>query len=165
MAREYARYLTRTHRDDDWRQLSSLHHDAYMALASSADISWCGVVPYVPARYAGFSTDLSTSKRVEKVWQELADRDYLILDQTEGELLVRTFIRHDNLLAKPNLTKAMLTAYRKVRSCRIIAAINGELAKLQHDLPKLSGWAVIAEQFPELFTELFPEQFPKPFKG
>ena len=53
----------------------------------------------------------------------------------------------------------MLTAYRKVRSCRIIAAINGELAKLQHDLPKLSGWAVIAEQFPELFTELFPESF------
>ena len=159
MAREYARYLTCTHRDDDWHQLSSIHHDAYMALASSADISWCGVVPYVPARYAGFSTDLSTDKRVEKAWRDLADRRYLVIDRAQGEWLVRTFIRHDNLLAKPNLTKAMLTAYRNVRSERIITAIKGELVKLQEDHPTLAGWTVIAERFPELFAELFPEPF------
>jgi len=157
MAREYARYLTKTHRDDDWHRLTSLQHDAYMALTSCEDITWAGVVPYAPSRFVGFSADMANEKKVEKTWAELAERGYLVIDKRAGELLIRTFVKHDNVIAKPNLTKAMIAAYNRVRSQAITQAINRELAKLYRDAPTLAGWKQIEERLPELFAELFLE--------
>lgn len=156
MAREYGRYLTKTHRDPDWAALTTAQHDAYMALASSEDISWAGVVPYVPARFAGFAADMNP-KKVEQAWGALAERRYLVIDKTAGEILVRTFIKHDNVVAKPNLTKALISAYGRVRSELIRESIRRELAKLLREQPQLSGWKQFEEQLPELFGELFLE--------
>jgi len=58
MPREYARYLGKTHNDADWHKLTTAQHDAYMALLSSDDLTWAGVVPYAPTRYAGLAADL-----------------------------------------------------------------------------------------------------------
>ena len=163
MAREYARYLTSTHRDDDWRALTALQHDAYMATSASETISWAGVAAYVPALLVGFNADLTNERKVEKVWAELANMGYLIIDKRAGELLVRTFIRHDGVISKPNLTKAMITAARKIRSDVILATIDHELTKLHQELPDLAGWRQCLEPsrelFPELFAELFGESF------
>lgn len=159
MAREYARYLTSTHRDDDWRQLTSLQHDAYMALSNCEDITWVGVVPYAPARFVGYSADLVSEKKVERTWLDLASRGYLVIDKPAGELLVRTFVKHDNVIAKPNLTKALVAAYEKVRSSLITNAIDCELIKIFGAHPDLAGWRVIEERLPELFRELFREPF------
>ena len=167
MAREYARYLTMTHRDDDWCALSTVHHDCYMALLSSDDISWAGVVPYLPSRYARLASDL-TERKVIKVWDELAEHDMIVIDKGTAEILVRTFLKHDNVLSKPNLTKAFITAHTKVHSPKLLKAIDYELAKLLETHPTMSGWGKpfqalsqeqFDEQFGEPFTELFLEQF------
>ena len=158
MAREYARYLTKTHRDDDWRRLTSLQHDAYMALTSCEDITWAGVVTYAPSRFVGFSADMANEKKVEKTWAELAERGYLVIDKRAGELLIRTFVKHDNVIAKPNLTRAFCTAYEKVRSDVIRRAIDAELGKLYEAAPDLSGWGPISERLPDLFDELQTQQ-------
>lgn len=158
MAREYARYLTKTHRDGDWQKLTTAHHDCYMALLSSEDLTWAGVAPYMPARYAALASDLTEAK-VLKLWDGLASARMLVIDRSTGEVLARTFLRHDNVLAKPNLTKAFLSAFDKVRSNRIRKAIRVELGRLFRDYPKLAGWKQLEEQLPELFGELFAEQF------
>lgn len=156
MAREYARYLAKTHRDPDWHALSTAHHDAYMALLSSDDITWAGVVSYAPTRYANLASDL-TVRRIEKLWDDLSAERYLVIDKGTGEILVRSFLRHDRVLAKPNLTKAFGRAWLRVRSRNIDAAIGAELARILHEEPNLAGWRHIEEQFPERFGELFGE--------
>ena len=158
MAREYARYLAKTHRDSDWRKLSTAHHDCYMALLSSEDLTWAGVAPYMPARYAELASDL-TEKKVLALWSDLSAARMLVIDRTTGEVLARTFLRHDNVLAKPNLTRAFVTALSKVRSARIRKAIRLELGRLFREHPELSGWKQIEELLPELFAELFAELF------
>ena len=164
MARDYARYLVSTHRDADWRALTALHHDTYMATNANEAISWAGVLPYVPAMLVGFNADLTSDRKVERVWAELAEMDYLVIDRTVGEILVRTFIRHDGVISKPNLTKAMITARRKIRSDLIGQSIDRELVKLYRDLPNLSGWKQFREPSRELFPELFDELSREPFK-
>ena len=156
MAREYARYLARTHRDDDWHRLTTAHHDAYMALLSDEDITWAGVVPHIPARYAALAADL-TDKKVLKLWSDLAHQRMLVIDAAAGEVLVRSFLRHDNVLAKPNLTKAFIRALGKVRSDTIRKAIRAELGRLFEEQPDLAGWKQMEELLPELFAELFAE--------
>lgn len=163
MAREYARYLTKTHRDPDWHALSTAHHDAYMALLSSDDITWAGVAPYMPARYGGLATDL-TARKVERLWADLDRARFLVLDKGTGEILVRSFLRHDNVIAKPNLTKAFCQAWRRVRSDRINEVLMDELRRILHEAPKLSGWNQIEELMPEQFGELFPELFAEQFE-
>jgi hypothetical protein len=161
MPREYARYLGKTHADGDWHRLTTAHHDAYMCLLSSDDLSWCGVVTYAPTRYAGLAADL-TERKVIKLWDELAAERYLVVDKRTGEILTRSFIRHDNVIAKPNLTKALVAALGRVRSTRIKRAVRDELSRLYVDHPKLAGWKQIEELLPELFRELFAEQLGQP---
>ena len=157
MAREYGRYLTRTHRDDDWAALTTLHHDCYMALVCSEDITWAGVVPYAPLRFSSFASDL-TERKVTRAWDDLERENYLVIDRSTAEILVRTFLKHDNVIAKPNLTRAFCTAYEKVRSGVIRDAIEVELSKLYNAAPHLSGWGPIGERLPDLFEELQTQQ-------
>lgn len=156
MAREYARYLCMTHRDQDWHKLTTTQHDCYMALLSSEDITWAGVAPYMPTRYAGLASDLN-EKRVLKLWAELEAARMIVVDVATGEVLARTFLRHENVLAKPNLTKAFVSAFLKVRSAKVKKVVRLELSKLYQESPDLAGWKQIEELLPELFRELFQE--------
>lgn len=156
VAREFARYLRSTHDDPDWSRLTTTQHDVYMALLSSEEINWIGVVPYFPARFAGFAADL-TERKVERTWQELERSHYLVIDRKMGEVLVRTFLRHDNVLAKPNIAKAAIRAYERIKSPTIREAVDAELSKLAVEQPGLNGWKPFREQLPELFRELFDE--------
>lgn len=158
MPRLYARYLASTHRDADWSAMTTMQHDAYMALLSSPELSWAGVIGYFPARYAGFAADL-TERKVVKTWDELADLDKLVIDKRTGEVLVRTFIRHDNVLAKPNITKAFCRAYDLIASEEVRSALVDEVARIHDEMGNkfASSWKVMAELLPEQFAELFHE--------
>jgi hypothetical protein len=127
-----------------------------MALLSSEDITWAGVAPYMPTRYAGLASDLN-EKRVLKLWAELEAARMIVVDVATGEVLARTFLRHENVLAKPNLTKAFVSAFLKVRSAKVKKVVRLELSKLYQESPDLAGWKQIEELLPELFRELFQE--------
>lgn len=155
MAREYARYLTSARLDPDWTSLTTTQRTCFMDVASSDDITWAGVTPYAPMSYV-LASDL-TERKVVKAWDELAERRLIVIDKTTGEVCVRTFLRHDNVLAKPNLTKAFIAAYRRIRSDVIKGSIQAELRRLFREQPDASGWKQIEQQMPELFRELFAE--------
>ena len=166
----FGRYLVTTGRDPDWRMLTTTMHDCYMALVSSEDITWAGVVPYFPARYV-LASDL-TERKVAKVWDELAALGYLVIDKAVGEVAVRSFIRHDEVLKKPNITKAMCLAFDRIRSPRVAYSILCELGRLMDELgDDLAGFQTMQDYNPDLYTmvegthystgpgELFTERF------
>lgn len=153
MARLFARYLKSTHHDPDWHALTTCQHDCYMALLSSDDLSWAGVAPYVPSRYAGLAKDLTVPK-VTRTWDELDDVRLLVIDKDAGEVAVRTFLRGDGVLGKPNLVKAFLAAWPKVRSDTIRAAIIAHLTDEYRTHPTLAGWKTIADLNPALYEEM-----------
>ena len=160
--RQFGRYLVTTHRDPDWASMTTMQHDCYMAIVSSPDLSWAGVVPYFPARYSGLAADL-TERKVAKTWDELAALDKLVIDKRTGEVLVRTFLRHDNVLAKPNIVKAFCSAYERIASPVIRDAIAREARRI-HDTEG-AGWERTWELIEELSPELFAELFREPFRG
>lgn len=80
----------------DFRALTPLAQWAYWMLLSQPQISNLGVLAYTPEKWARLAGGL-TVDTVESAIDELAEGRYVILDRDVGELLVRTFVKHDNV--------------------------------------------------------------------
>ncbi len=158
MAHEFARYLTSTHFDPGWSRLTTTEHDCFMALVSSPDITWAGVVPYLPRRFARFATDLTPAK-VERVWRDLADARLIVIDQETEEIAVRSFLRNDGVLSQPNIAVAFGRAMAVVSSPRLRAAILAEASLLyvEHRTDWAASWAKLRAADQQLMDSLEQE--------
>jgi len=150
VAREFVRLLTSINDDPDWLTLTCQQQSAYTAALTSQDLSWCGVVPYIPKRLAEFAEDL-TERRVILALAELAKRNMVVIDRSTEELLVRTYVRHDGLLKKPNIARAMEKALVRVHSGDIRAAVIHELSKVYAEDSEMPCWAALS---PELMIDV-----------
>lgn len=150
MARDHARVGIDIWDDEDWTALTSTQQLAYLTLISSQDLSWCGVLPYIPARFALLSADM-TERKFARAMADLEVGRFLIIDRMTAEVLVRSYVRHDGLVKQPNIMKALVRAYGKVHSDTLRDAVTIELRRLYADNPSAKGWAGFAEEDAELF--------------
>jgi hypothetical protein len=153
MAREHARIYLTIWDDPSWTALTSVQQLVYVALASGADLSYCGVAPLVPARYQGISSDMSARKFLAAV-DALEVTGFVVTDRDTLEVLVRSYVRHDGLLKMPNVTKAMVRALHKVHSPRLRDVVVNELARLYREQPNEKGWRGFADLDAEGFAEV-----------
>ena len=153
MARDHARIRVDIWAKDDWKLLTITQQLVYLALTTSPDLSYCGVLPLIPTRYVDLNTDM-TERRFTSAISVLELRKYVVTDTASAELLVRSYIRHDGILKQPNVTKAMVTALKRVHSRKITRAIEAEIVRLMLDEPDAKGWRGFADVDPEGFTEL-----------
>lgn len=149
MARKYGKSWVSRWDDDDFKALTSSQQGLYDALSTHPDISWCGVLPLVPARFVDLASDY-TEPRVRSLIKSLDKARFLVVDPRTGELCVRTFIRWDEVLKVPNVTKAMGRAFYLVHSQRIQEAILIELARDLDEFPEMAGWPALEASYPEL---------------
>ncbi len=157
MARTHARLLVALWDDQDWRNLSSVHHDVYAALLTTHDLSWCGVAPLLPQRIVGWASNLTDARKVQAALDHLASDDagrFLVLNDRTGEVLVRSYVRHDDLLKQPNVTKAMLGALSRIRSQNLYNVVVAELGRAHKENPDLKGWRTIEQTAPEVFEQV-----------
>ena len=145
MAREFVRLLTSIWDDPEWLALTCQQQTVYVAAITSPDLSWCGVVPYIPKRLAMFSTDL-TERRVAAAVADLEKPRMFVLDRTTDELLVRSYVRHDGLLKKPNIARAMEKALVRVHSGVIRAAVIAELGRAYAEDPGMPCWNAMSAE-------------------
>lgn len=136
MARTHARVKGSIWADEDWRQLRHGAQWAYTMLISQPHINNCGVLPYLPTRWARMQSDATTAE-IEDMIAELEHHGFVIVDADAGEILVRSFIKHDGVEKVPNILNAAKKQYEEVES-RLI----------RHAL---------AEEYPHLFTYTGPE--------
>ena len=149
MARKYGKSWVSRWDDDDFLSLTSSQQAFYDALATHPDISWCGVLPLVPSRFVGLASDY-TEPKCRALIKGLDKARFLVVDPRTAEMCVRTFIRWDEVLKVPNVTKAMGRAFYLVHSERIRDAILIELARDLDDFPDLAGWSALRASYPEL---------------
>ena len=129
MTGEYGKLYKRAWGDRDFKALTEGQQALYQKLVSQSDLSLAGVLTYAPVRWAGQTAGLSVAD-VEARFAALVERRYLVLDLATQEVLVRSYIRHDQGWRSPRTMIGIANAVRRVMSDRLRAAISVELLRL-----------------------------------
>jgi len=141
MARDRANVRTDMWNDDDWRELSVPAQHLYLHLLSAPTLSYAGIADWRPARLSGMSKG-ATRLSIERAGAELVEKFFVVCDDETEEILVRSFLKYDGLLHKPNVAKAMVKAFEKTVSATLRAVIVHELRKLHDSHPELNAFSV-----------------------
>lgn len=141
MARDRANINTDIWNDDDFRQLTGAAQLLYFQLLTSATLTYAGVADWRPNRLAA----LAAGRRPDDVHvagDELEQGLYIVTDEDTEEVLIRSFMKHDGLLQKPNVAKAMVKAYDQVYSLTLKGVIVHELNRLYEQFPEWKAFEV-----------------------
>lgn len=138
MARTSSYFKTSTW-NDEFRALPISAQHLYIALWTSAGLSYAGVADWRPARIAKVAADLTPEKVIE-AGLILHHGLYIVVDEETEEVLIRSFIRNDGLMEQPNVAAAMVRDYAKIASPAIRGVIVHELQRLFEAAPELKGW-------------------------
>lgn len=141
MAREHAAIRLDMWGDDDWRGLTRPAQHLYMHLLSSPSLTYAGAADWRPARLAGVSRG-TTAADVREAAAELSGALFVVYDDDTEEILIRSFLKYDGLLHKPNVAKAMVTAFGKVVSPTLRGVVVHELSKLHDRHPEWKAFAL-----------------------
>lgn len=153
MARDHARMQTGLWDGEDWRALTLEGQWAYEMLCQQQALSYAGVIDFRPTRWAVLSTS-ATPKRVNLAIRELEKTKFVVVDRATEELLVRSYVRHDGVMERANMGKAVARAYFKIVSLTLRKVVIEELSRLYGAKPHLAGFGGIAELFPEVMDNV-----------
>jgi hypothetical protein len=140
MAREFAKVRLSIWDDDDFRDITPAEQHLYFVLLTSYELTYCGVGDWRPARIAGHAKGWA-AEQVVATAAGLIEKLYLVVDDATEEVLVRSFIRHDEILKQPKMAIAMARAHAKVASSTLRGVIVHELNRLHAEEPDLKGWS------------------------
>lgn len=112
-------------------------------MLTSATLTYAGVADWRPKRLATLASG-RTPADVEAAASELIEGLYIVTDEDTEEVLIRSFMKHDGLLQKPNVAKAMVKAYDQVYSLTLKGVIVHELNKLHERFPEWKAFEVEA---------------------
>ena len=139
MARDHARIRIDIWSDEEWRDLPSPAQWLYMCLLSSPSLNFCGVTDWRPARIAALNAEMKPDD-VEYAAAWLEAGEFLVIDRDTEEVLIRSWVKHDGLVASPNMSKAMVKAHAAIGSGILRAVVVDQLERLRQTNPKLAGW-------------------------
>lgn len=148
MARDHSRIKLSIWDDPDFIALTESEQRAYFVLKSHKGLSRCGVTSYIPAHFERLARD-TTVARFKAAVKGLRTAKFVVIDDHTQELLVRSYVRHDGVLDRVNMGKAVGTAYESIISEPIKRAICAELARLIQERPDLPGWEGLAFTSPK----------------
>lgn len=116
-------------REDSILALTWSQQHAYFLVYTQADLNKCGVIAYRPKRWAGFAKNL-TERQLRRDCEGMHKTRHTVLDEDYDELLVRTYVGHDGLLAQPLVVVAMVRDFQTVASPIIRLEVLRELRRL-----------------------------------
>jgi hypothetical protein len=143
MYRQYARIKASIWTDIAFCALSGEAQHLYFKLLTHPSLDFTGVADWRPPRLAAMSGNM-TVEDVLKAGRELEEHRYILVDPGTEEVFIRSFVRNDNVLAKPNIAINLVKRAPGIASSRIKAALFGELARLVEENPGLAGVGVVA---------------------
>ncbi len=143
MARDHARIYCSIWGNQDFVALPAEAQRLYLLVASQRDLSNAGTIAYTPAKWARLSPNTTTAM-IRKTARLLEKTRFFVIDEASEELFIRTFIRHDRVLAQPNVAVNMANSAQLIVSPKIRGAFLDVLAQLRDDddpHQPMPGWA------------------------
>lgn len=142
MARDRANLRVDIWGDSDWRALSFGAQWLYEYLLTCSSLSYVGVADWRPARLTGMASGL-TVDLLRGFVKELTDSYFIVTDPSTEEVLIRSFLRHDGVLANPNLPRSIGKDFSGVASPKLRGVISHEMNRLEVEFPEGFGkWNV-----------------------
>ncbi|RVW06245.1 hypothetical protein EF834_01965 [Rhodococcus spongiicola] len=140
MAREYARIRISVADDEDFEELSADAQWLYFrVLVPDPTLNQCGVADWRPNRLTGKAGDM-TLARLLTAAAVLERHRYALFDLETEEVLVRSYVRSDELLRNPKMAAAVVKAYQSVASKTLRAAVISEIKREQKEHPDFTSW-------------------------
>lgn len=136
----HARIKVAIWRDLDFRDLSVEAQWAYHRLLSDSNRNHAGVLALTRRRWT-ISASGMTPERLDAALDELVRGSFIVLDEDTEEVLVRTYMRHNDVGSQPNVLKAALRQAAEVDSPLLRSALAHELRLLPakpEDTPRMA---------------------------
>lgn len=167
MARSEARIAVSIWSDPDFIALSPLAQRLFLFLISQPDLAHDGVLALRERRWSKAAAGL-TPAQIRQHLAELAEARFVVIDEDTEELLVRSFIRRDQVYRQPNVLRSAANHLKTVTSPVIRAAIGEELRRVAaaSDIGDAAR-AIVAEMLDALNPSGNPSPNPSgnPFRG
>lgn len=129
MPRSYARITTQMWRDPDFRALTPRAQWLYFLLMTQSDISAAGVLPLTVRRWSSLSHD-ADQRTVTTALTELAEHEFVVVDDDTEELLIRSFVRWDGGANNSKRRPVIRDAAREVDSPALQRTLAVEFERL-----------------------------------
>lgn len=189
MPREYGKAWFSMFTDDHFTSQLNIDKFLYMTLLGQPSLNYAGVTPINFKRWRKAIREgdrMPTELEAKAALVRLERNDYVFTDDDTGEVLVRSFMRRDEVNKMPNVMLSALRAAAQVESPKLARVLAAELARVT--LPAINGVSdgtkrlrlnlerahrdavahldslseSASEPFPEPFSEDFPEGFSRP---
>lgn len=135
MARTHGKLFCSIWSDRDFRALDRAAQGMYAFLVSQDRLDYAGVLQITLRSWAAAAAGLTVAE-VEDTLDVLEKHRFIIVDRDTEELMIRTFIRRDELWRQPKMMLAVVAAAQKIQSPRLRLALLAELDRLPlHELP------------------------------
>lgn len=157
---DYGKLLSRIWSDSEFVELDAQAQQLYCLLISYSTRNLAGVLPLTLKRWAN-ATKGATVESVTDAMQRLAERRFVVVDWNTEEVLVRTYIRNDEVWKQPNLLRSARKSALQVESGAIRWALHRELRRLP-DHKEADKTDAVANQLVEGISEPFAEPFREP---
>lgn len=129
MARSYANIITAIWNDPDFRALPSGAQRDYLMLVTQPNISAAGTLPLTIRRWAALASD-TTAEILLHNFKVLGTANFIVVDDEAEELLVRSFVRHDNGYGNRKRRPVIYRAALETQSPMLRRALATEFARL-----------------------------------
>lgn len=139
MAREFAKIVNSIWIDDDWRALTVPAQHLYLVLLTDPKLSYAGVTDWQPKRITQKAAQWSQFE-FYKAAAELSEAYFVVVDEDTEEVLVRSFLKNDEIMKHPKLSVSMAKAYADIASNKVRQALVHELQALASRYPDWVGW-------------------------
>ena len=142
----YVKLFRSIWQDDDFKALAAEDQRAYLMLISQSDLSHVGVLPLMPSRWARLAPDTDADS-VRASLTHLAVDNFIVVDESTEEVLVRSYLIHDEAFKLTNGKKSLLAAYERVLSRPLRQVIETLLLRVGVTVvPTLDGTVDVSQQ-------------------
>ena len=157
---DYGKLMARIWSDKDFTALDAREQQVFMLLLSYPTRNYAGVLPLTLRRWSNATAD-ATPDTVKQALNRLAETHFVVVDWDTEEVLVRSFIRNDEVYRQPNLMKSCIKDVLRVESQFLKSAMATELLRLP-DHKNDEYTKAIAKSLVETPSEGFQEGFREP---
>lgn len=137
--RAYGKMWLRRWDDPEWVALSHTAQWLYDAMVSSSKNSAVGVLEWRPKQFAKLSGAMNLDL-LNAAFDELRQGLFIVFDEDVDLVLIRSYVRNDDVVTNTNMMVAVVKAWRQIGSIDLKRVAVHEFHRLRADFPKAGIW-------------------------